>query len=112
MAERFDVACQPLDGASFASFDVVINATPLGSSGSNADQTPATAEQLRGVRLVYDLVYNPAETRFMREAKSVGCQTLGGLEMLVAQATLQSKLNCREGGQKRVIIALGTPSPE
>jgi 3-dehydroquinate dehydratase/shikimate dehydrogenase len=92
MGQRFGVVCEPLDGASFQSFDVVINATPLGSSGSKADQTPATAEQLRGVKLVYDLVYNPAETRFMREAKSAGSQTLGGLEMLVAQAALQFKL--------------------
>lgn len=92
LAGRFDVESEKLDGANFESFDVVINATPLGSSGSTANQTPATAEQLRGVRLVYDLVYNPAETRFMREAKIAGCQTLGGLEMLVAQATLQFKL--------------------
>lgn len=92
LAQRFDVSCELLDKASFQSFDVVINATPLGSSGSKADQSPATAEQLRGVKLVYDLVYNPAETRFMREAKSVGCQTAGGLEMLVAQARLQFKL--------------------
>ena len=92
LAERFDLSCKPLDGANFGSFDVVINATPLGSLGPRVDQTAATSNQLHGVKLVYDLVYNPIETRFMREAKSAGCQTLGGLEMLVAQATLQFKL--------------------
>jgi 3-dehydroquinate dehydratase / shikimate dehydrogenase len=92
LAERFRVSLERLDDASLASFDVVINATPLGSSGKQVDQTPVTAAQLRGVRLAYDLVYNPIETRFLREAASVGCQTLGGLEMLVAQAQLQFNL--------------------
>lgn len=92
LAERFDVSYQPLNSASFGSFDVVINATPLGSFGKQIDETPATSDQLRGVRLAYDMVYNPVETRFLREARNAGCQTLGGLEMLVAQAQLQFKL--------------------
>ena len=44
------------------------------------------------MRLAYDLVYNPSETRFMKEAAAVGCKTLGGMEMLVAQARRQFKL--------------------
>ncbi|HEX6729185.1 MAG TPA: shikimate dehydrogenase [Pyrinomonadaceae bacterium] len=92
LAEKFEVPLERLDVGSFASFDVVINATPLGSFGKQVDETPATAVQLRGVRLAYDLVYNPIETPFLREAASVGCKTLGGLEMLVAQAQLQFKL--------------------
>jgi 3-dehydroquinate dehydratase/shikimate dehydrogenase len=92
LAARFDVRCELLEAANFKGFDVVVNATPLGSFGSRIDETPATAEQLRGVQLAYDLVYNPSETRFMREAKLSGCRTLGGLEMLLAQAKVQFKL--------------------
>jgi shikimate 5-dehydrogenase len=78
--------------ASFAGFDVVINATPLGTAGQFESETPATAQQLRGARLAYDLVYNPTETRFCREAREAGCEMLGGLAMLVAQAAEQFRL--------------------
>jgi 3-dehydroquinate dehydratase/shikimate dehydrogenase len=91
-AERFSAECRRLDGAGFQNFDVVINATPLGTRGGQTDETPAVADQLRGVRLAYDLVYNPFDTRFLREARSAGCETLGGMEMLVAQALVQFKL--------------------
>jgi 3-dehydroquinate dehydratase/shikimate dehydrogenase len=92
MAEEFGVECYPLAGATFNEFDVVINATPLGMRGAQQDETAATAEQLRNVRLAYDLVYNPGETRFLREARAAGCETLGGIEMLIAQAVEQFKL--------------------
>ena len=91
LAQLFNVSCQPLSGASFAGYDLVINATPLGS-GEYIDQSPATQEQLRGARCVYDLIYNPMETLLLREARSAGCETLGGLEMLVAQAQIQFEL--------------------
>jgi shikimate 5-dehydrogenase len=69
----------------------VINATPLGS-GELIDQVPAIAEQLDGARYVYDLVYNPIETRFLQEACKAGCKTVRGLEMLIAQAKNQFEL--------------------
>lgn len=81
--EAFAVTCELLSTASFAGYDVVINATP---------QSPAVAEQLTGAGLVYDLIYNPIETEFMKQARAAGCQTLGGLPMLVAQARRQFEL--------------------
>ena len=74
---------KPLVGASFAGYDVVVNATPA---------CPAGSEQLAGARLVYDLIYNPIETQFLKEARAVGCETLGGLPMLAAQARRQFEL--------------------
>ena len=91
LAQLFNLSCELLSGASFSGYDFVINATPLGS-GAHIDETPVNGEQLDGVRCVYDLIYNPLETRLMREAGAVGCETLGGLEMLVAQAKLQFEL--------------------
>jgi 3-dehydroquinate dehydratase/shikimate dehydrogenase len=92
LAEEFESSCVQLVGASFAEFDIVINTTPLGTVGEFENETPATAEQLQGSRLVYDLVYNPSITLFMSEAQKVSVPTIGGLQMLVAQAMEQFKL--------------------
>lgn len=91
LAELFNLSSQPLSSAKFAGYDLVINTTPLGS-GEHIDQSPATAEQLKGARCIYDLIYNPSETKLLREARRAGCETLGGLEMLTAQARLQFEL--------------------
>lgn len=80
---KVDRPCEPLASGSFSGYDVVVNATPV---------APATGEQLRGARLVYDLVYNPIETKLLYDAREAGCETLGGLEMLVAQAKIQFEL--------------------
>lgn len=92
LAERFGAEHLPLEEARFEGFDVVVNATPLGTAGEFEGETPASWSQLRGAGLAYDLVYNPTETRFLREARDAGCKTLGGLAMLVAQANEQFKL--------------------
>lgn len=92
LAAAFDVSIVELGSANFQSFDIVVNTTVLGMSGELEQRTPATADQLRGARLAYDLVYNPPETQFLREAKQVDCETLGGLSMFVAQAAEQFRL--------------------
>jgi 3-dehydroquinate dehydratase/shikimate dehydrogenase len=66
------------------SWDLLINCTPVGMH-PQVDQTPIPQDQLTG-RYVYDLVYNPRSTRLLREATAAGCETIGGLDMLVAQA--------------------------
>jgi 3-dehydroquinate dehydratase/shikimate dehydrogenase len=92
LAEKYAFRCDRLDSPSLNGFDLVINATPLGTLGPLQAATPASVVQLRGARLAYDLVYNPIETRFLREAKEAGCEVLGGLAMLIAQAAEQFKL--------------------
>ncbi len=72
--------------------DIAINATPLGTKGENENATIATAEQLADVKLVYDLTYNPEETRLLSEARSAGCNNIGGMEMLIGQAVRQFEL--------------------
>lgn len=91
LAEFFNIECKPLASASFSSYELVVNSTPLGS-GEYVDQTPATRGQLKGARIAFDMVYNPLETKFLQEARIAGCETVLGLEMLVGQARVQFEL--------------------
>jgi 3-dehydroquinate dehydratase/shikimate dehydrogenase len=92
LAQKFGAGSARLEAASFKEFDFVINTTPLGTRGPLESETPASSVQLRGARLAYDLVYNPSETRFLQQARAAGCDTIGGLTMLVLQAAEQFKL--------------------
>ena len=94
LVDEFDIAFARLPGVDGKRIqtDILVNATPLGTRGPNEGETVATADEIRGVRLVYDLVYNPTETRLLREATIAGCDTLGGLDMLVAQGVKQFEI--------------------
>ncbi len=92
LAKNFGAQWSRLESASFEGFSVVVNATPLGTAGSLETETPALANQMAGASFVYDLVYNPFPTRFLAEAESADCETLGGLEMLITQAEAQFEL--------------------
>jgi 3-dehydroquinate dehydratase/shikimate dehydrogenase len=69
-------------------WDILINATPLGS-GASVEETPLPAERHRPGAVVLDMVYDPLETRFLREAQAAGGRVINGLEMLLAQAVAQ-----------------------
>lgn len=64
--------------------DVLINTTTLGMH-PNTETTIAAAEELHSDLTVFDIVYNPLETRLLREAKAVGAKTISGVLMLVYQ---------------------------
>jgi 3-dehydroquinate dehydratase/shikimate dehydrogenase len=92
LAQTFGTKFEKLAGGNFSDFDLVINATPLGTKGALANESVASATQLRGAHLVYDLVYNPSETLFMKQARDAGCEAIGGISMLVLQGVEQFKL--------------------
>ena len=70
--------------------DTVINATPVGMA-PHADASPIDLARLR-VRVVFDMVYYPTETRFLAEARGRGLTAISGLEMLVAQGARQFEI--------------------
>lgn len=76
----------------FGDFDILVNATPLGTAGELERETPAFAAQIKRAKLIYDLIYNPFETAFIREARKAGVPTIGGLAMLVAQGMKQFEI--------------------
>jgi 3-dehydroquinate dehydratase/shikimate dehydrogenase len=71
------------------SWDLLVNATSAGTA--RQDVSPMAGAVLDG-QLVYDLVYEPADTRLLLDARAAGCATIGGLDMLIAQAERQFEL--------------------
>lgn len=71
--------------------NILINTTTLGMH-PNVDTAIATAEDLHPDLTVFDIVYNPLETRLLREAKASGAKTVSGVLMLVYQGAEAFKL--------------------
>ena len=73
--------------------DIIVNSTTLGMAhGPGEEVSPLSHDYLPANGLVYDLVYNPAQTPLLREAESVGAPRLGGLPMLVYQGAASFEL--------------------
>jgi 3-dehydroquinate dehydratase/shikimate dehydrogenase len=75
--------------AAAAHFDVLVHATPLGmhpnvDESFFSDRVPAD--------LVFDMVYNPIETRLLRQARAAGRETIPGIEMFTEQAAAQFEI--------------------
>ena len=68
-----------------AAADVVVQTTPLGMTPHMEAMPPVKLATLKSSAVVYDLIYTPAETRFLREASTRGHETINGETMLVAQ---------------------------
>jgi 3-dehydroquinate dehydratase/shikimate dehydrogenase len=85
--------------------DILVNATPVGTKGGEAEATIATASQMNGIKLVYDLVYNPIQTRLIREARIAGVAALGGLDMVLAQGRKQFEIWTGETAPANVMAA-------
>ena len=66
-----------------ADADVLVNATSVGMEAP--EETPVPGEALHGDLAVLDAVYEPLETRLLREAEAVGATTVDGAWMLLSQ---------------------------
>ena len=69
-----------------AEHNLLINTTPLGMYPNVDDGPPIPYEMITSEHFVFDLVYNPKETLFIKEAQKNGAQVKNGLEMLLLQA--------------------------
>ncbi len=67
--------------------DILINTTPIGMY-PNINKSPISKEILHSDLFIFDLVYNPIETQLLKEAKSIGCKSQSGLDMLINQGVL------------------------
>ena len=75
-----------------SSYEILINATPLGMTGSQENESIFTADKLSGVEFVFDLVTKLTDTPLVAEAKKAGIRAISGLEMLIAQGEKQFEI--------------------
>ena len=81
--------CGTMDGLS--DVDIIVNTTPVGMD-PDVHKTPVSKKFLRRNHIVMDIVYNPIETQFLKDAKSLGCMTITGVEMFVGQGSRSFEL--------------------
>jgi shikimate dehydrogenase len=90
LARTVSAQAVPWENTEALDMDAVINATPVGMA-PHSDATPIDLARLR-VRVVFDMVYYPMETRLLAEARGRGLIAISGLEMLVAQGARQFEI--------------------
>jgi shikimate dehydrogenase len=71
--------------------DILVNATPVGMT-PDVDGIPINPDLLGRFQVVMDIVYQPLETRLLREAKTWGAASIDGLQMLIHQGAAQFEL--------------------
>ena len=69
-------------------YDIIINTTPLGTYPEIADFPQIPYKELNKNHLLFDVIYNPPESAFLRLGKTRNCSIKNGLEMLEVQAEL------------------------
>lgn len=86
---------------------LLINCTPIGMH-PKIDESLVPADLLGSPLVVFDIVYNPMETRLLREARERKCRVISGVEMFIHQAVAQFELftgqNAPEAVMRKVVL--------
>jgi len=91
LATDFGCEFAPLDHLPGLDAQLVVNCTSIGMH-PHVDRSPVPAETLKPGMAVFDTVYNPAQTLFLKQAEEAGAKTIDGIAMFVNQAAAQFKL--------------------
>ena len=79
-----------------ADADIMINATPVGMGNSFGtsplDGCGISLSDFKDLKLVEDLIYDPARTKLLQDAEKAGIRTVNGLGMLIGQGIMSSRL--------------------
>jgi len=70
-------------------FDVIVNATPVGMG--NSKDSPLKPEEIKA-KYVFDMIYDPLETPLLKAARARGVEAIPGIEMFVQQAARQFEI--------------------
>ncbi|MBU1017430.1 shikimate dehydrogenase [Patescibacteria group bacterium] len=91
LADEFDVEPIEFRHIPQANFDIIVNATPVGSM-PNSEESLLHADQIPSHAVVMDVITNPIETQLLKEAKKAGATPISGERMLLHQAVGQFEL--------------------
>lgn len=95
LAKLYHAKCDNLDNISFKIQKIhpylLVNATPVGM-GELEGQSLVSRSALQSKMIVFDLIYNPKETKLINDAKSMGCRTINGRTMFLGQGARQFEL--------------------
>jgi 3-dehydroquinate dehydratase/shikimate dehydrogenase len=88
-----DVGCKfrRFEEISELNTDILINSTSIGMF-PNIEESPVPKDVLKKDMIIFDAVYNPIETKLLKDAKGRGCHTVNGLTMFINQAAEQFRL--------------------
>ncbi|MFC1880795.1 shikimate dehydrogenase [Thermodesulfobacteriota bacterium] len=88
-----DLECQfiSLEEVKELPYHLVVNATPAGMT-PDVNSIPIATKFLKPEMVIMDMVYNPLQTRFLKEAKIIGCTIVDGVSMFVHQGAVQFEL--------------------
>ena len=85
-AKENAISYDRINSTTFDNYQIIINSTPVGTS-PNIDAFPLIPyEYFTEKHIAYDLIYNPAETQFLKKAAAQGAKTKNGQDMLIFQA--------------------------
>ncbi len=77
--------------SNFGNYDIVVQTTPIGMS-PKVDASVLAENLFNADQIAYDIVYNPLETKFLKDASKNGAKILTGLDMLIYQAAESFKI--------------------
>lgn len=91
MAQHFGIEFLPDAAVDKQQYAGLLNTTPVGMT-PHVHELPSAARVLQPGMVVLDAIYNPVRTRLLAQAQEIGCTTIPGVEMFIAQATEQFRL--------------------
>lgn len=94
-----------------STFDLLVNTTPIGMT-PNTDQSPLPENtSLSKHTKIYDLVYNPRETKLVKDARAQGLRATTGVGMLIEQAALSFEIWTGHNPSREILSASIEQSP-
>jgi len=108
LKSKTNIEIDLLDKVDFSQSALLVNTTPVGMH-PNVDNSPLPIENLQALpkdALVYDIIYNPSETKLLKDAKSLNLKILNGIEMLARQG--QAALSIWLDEEVSALVAMRT----